>query len=89
MLIPPFRDRFGETWVYVLLGWGGILGAYFGALTGVKLALASTLAGFLLILPLVWYRIHHQSLSWGPIRVVFSLACVILLAAALALKLVD
>lgn len=85
----PFRGRFGETWAYLQLGWGGILGAYFGATTGVKLALASTLVGYLFILPWVWNRFQGQSTSWGPIRVVFYLGSLLLVAAAQALRLVD
>lgn len=75
--------------MYAQLGWGGILGAQFGMQTGVKLALASTLAGFLLILPLVWYRFHGQNISNGPIRLVFYVGSFILVAVAFALRMVD
>ena len=63
--------------------------AQFGMQTGVKLALASTLTGFLFILPLVWYRFQRQSISIGPIRVLFYLGAFLLVSAAWALKLVD
>jgi hypothetical protein len=79
----------GDTWSYLQLAWGGILGAQFGMQTGVKLALASTLAGFLFILPLVWYRFHRQSISIGPFRVLFYLGAILLVSAALALQLVE
>ncbi len=89
VMMLPFRSRFGETWLYLHLGWGGILGAYFGMRTGMILSVTSTVAGYLLILPLVWYRWRDQSISLGPIRVVFYLGAILLLVVALAMKLVD
>jgi len=89
LLMLPFRSRLGETWLYLHLGWGGILGAYFGMQTGMILSATSTLAGYLLIVPVVWYRWKMQSISWGPIRVVFYLGSISLLVIALAMQLVD
>lgn len=89
LLFLPFRAQLGDTWSYLQLAWGGILGAHFGMQTGVKLALASTLAGFFLILPLVWYRFHGQSISIGPFRVLFYLAASLLVILSLALRWVD
>ncbi|MFT3879393.1 MAG: hypothetical protein QM703_07015 [Gemmatales bacterium] len=54
-----------------------------------KLALASTLAGLLLILPLVWYRFHEKHILNGPARLLFYLGSFTLVAAALALRIVE
>jgi hypothetical protein len=85
----PFRSRLGEPWLYLQLGWGGILGAYFHLWLGSILAVASTLAGFLLILPLLWYRWKDLSTSIGPLRLVFYFGSILLVFSAIALKLVD
>ena len=88
-MLLPFRARVGEPWVYLHLGWGGVLGAYFGQQTGAILTITSTMIGFLLISPLVWSRWHRLSTSLGPIRLVFYIGCIVTVAGALALKLVD
>jgi hypothetical protein len=79
----------GEPWVYLQLGWGGILGAYFGMQTGIILGLVSTATGVLLISPLLISRWQRLVTSLGPIRLVFYLVCIAVLVAALALKWVD
>lgn len=89
VLFLPFRAQLGDTWSYLQLGWGGILGAHFGMQTGVKLALASTLAGFLLILPLVWYRFTRHCISIGPFRVLFYLGAAVLVVVLLAFGWID
>jgi ABC-type arginine/histidine transport system permease subunit len=75
--------------LYAQLGWGGILGAQFELVMGVKLAIASTVVGFLLILPLSWYRFHGKTISDGPIRLLFYLGSFLLVVAALALRIVG
>lgn len=89
LLFLPFRAQLGDTWSYLHLAWGGILGAQFGMQPGVKLALASTLAGFLFILPLVWYRFHDKSISIGPIRVIFYLGSIAVAVLSLAFRWVE
>jgi hypothetical protein len=86
MLFLPFRAQWGDTWLYLQLGWGGILGAQFDMKLGVIWALISTVSGLLMILPLVWYRFQSQSISQGLPRLAFYLSAIITVYLALAFK---
>ncbi|HMO36847.1 MAG TPA: hypothetical protein PKA06_12460 [Gemmatales bacterium] len=89
MLLLPFRGHLGEPWLYLQLGWGGILGAYFGLKLGAILAVSTTAAGFLLILPWLYIRWNNLSNSWGPMRIIFYLGAIALLVLALILQWAD
>lgn len=84
VLMLPFRAQVGDARTYGQLGWGGILGAHFGLVTGVSLAFIGFSAGLALLLVPWLSRKEKAGFSNRPEWFLFCMGEVSLTALALA-----
>jgi hypothetical protein len=85
----PFRAQVGDTFAFLQLGWGGILGAQFGLGPGVQWAVVSAAAGFILVLAWRLRQPADALLASGLERLLFWLGELALIALALATHLLQ